>query len=54
MCGLPSSGKTYIANALKDYLEENYKCDTIIVNDSMFCHDKNSVYMGKTWTCKLR
>lgn len=46
MCGLPSSGKTHYANLLANYLKETHAKNAIIINDQMFCSDKNSVYMG--------
>jgi tRNA uridine 5-carbamoylmethylation protein Kti12 len=47
ICGLPCSGKTYFVNAFKDYLQANYEFPVIIINDSMFCDDKNKAYSGK-------
>ena len=46
MCGLPSSGKTYYAKILSDYIKETLNKNVIIVEDSSFLTDKNSVYMG--------
>lgn len=46
MCGLPSSGKTYYANKLAEFLRNNMNKNVIIVNESQFMKDKNSVYMG--------
>ena len=55
MCGLPSSGKTTYANQLKKYLEETYVGKNIlIINDSMFCKDKNSVFMDPSQEKELR
>lgn len=46
LCGLPSSGKTHYANLIKKYLTETCQKNVVSLTDSMYCQDKNSVYMG--------
>ena len=47
MVGLPSSGKTYYTNILKDYLENQLKKTVKVISDEKFYYeDKNSIYMG--------
>lgn len=45
MCGLPSSGKTYYANRLAEYMRSLNK-NVVIVNEDPFIKDKNLVYLG--------
>jgi tRNA uridine 5-carbamoylmethylation protein Kti12 len=50
MVGLPSSGKTYYTNILKDYLENQLKKTVKVISDEKFYYeDKNSIYMGKNF-----
>lgn len=46
MCGLPSSGKTYYANKLAEFLRSLNK-NVVIVNENPFIKNKNLVYLGK-------
>lgn len=46
MCGLPSSGKTYLTNQLVDYFKNTQNRNVIVVSDSAFIKDKNSLYQG--------
>ena len=45
LCGLPSSGKTTYCSQLVDYLKGLDK-KVYVINDSMYCKDKNSVFLG--------
>lgn len=48
MCGLPSSGKTYYTSILSDYFKNKLNKNVLVINESSFISDKNSVYLGKT------
>jgi uridine kinase len=48
ICGLPSSGKTYFTNAFHEYLKKNFKIEPVIISETMFIKDKNSIYMGNS------
>ena len=54
MCGLPSSGKTFYAGILSKHLQEIQHKNVIIINDSMFCNDKNNVFMESNKEKELR
>jgi tRNA uridine 5-carbamoylmethylation protein Kti12 len=47
MCGLPSSGKTYYATLLADYLKNTLNKTVHVINDNMFINNKNEIYIGK-------
>ena len=46
LCGLPSSGKTFYCSKLVEYFKGLDK-KVNVINDSMYCTDKNSVFLGK-------
>ncbi len=46
LCGLPSSGKTLYCSKLEEYLK-NLDKKVHVINDLMYCKDKNSVFLGK-------
>lgn len=49
MCGLPSSGKSFYANRLKEYLENEVKKSVKVITDEKFYYeDKNLIYMGNS------
>ncbi|CAF0841797.1 unnamed protein product [Brachionus calyciflorus] len=54
MCGLPSSGKTYYANKLAEYLRTTLNKNVLIVNETPFLKDKNSVYLDSGQEKELR
>jgi protein KTI12 len=53
LCGLPSSGKTYYCNKLVEYLTTLEK-QTHVINDAMYCNDKNADYLDSTKEKLLR
>lgn len=47
MCGLPSSGKTYLVDKLVQYFSGELKKNTLVVNDASYTEtSKNSIYQG--------
>lgn len=48
LVGLPSSGKTFYANVLKEYLENELKKVVKLIKEETFYYDqdKNSIFMG--------
>ena len=54
MCGLPSAGKTYNAEIIKNHLINNCQKNVILINDGMFCKDKNQVFMDSSREKELR
>lgn len=51
LVGLPSSGKTFYANVLKEYLENELKKVVKLIKEETFYYDqdKNSIFMGMFW-----
>ena len=47
MCGLPSSGKTFYANKISEYLKKKLNKNVIFLNDDLFGINKNETFMGK-------
>lgn len=46
LCGLPSSGKTHYCNLLVDHFKNTFNKNAHVINDALFCTDKNAVYKG--------
>jgi tRNA uridine 5-carbamoylmethylation protein Kti12 len=51
MCGLPSSGKSHYTSMIKKYLEDAMHKKVVVISDTMFCKDKNSVFMSNADSC---
>jgi len=47
MCGIPGSGKTTRALALKAALEDRHKCRVVLVNEESLGLKKEAAYMEK-------
>lgn len=46
LCGMPSSGKTTLANKLVDYFKDEHKKVVRLICDGNFINNKNSLYPG--------
>ena len=46
LSGLPSSGKTFYTKLLVEYLTNKMNKKVHVVQDSIYCNDKNSIYFG--------
>ena len=50
MCGIPVSGKTTRALALKAALEDRHKCRVVLVNEESLGLKKEAAYMGTIYS----
>ena len=50
MCGIPGSGKTTRALALKAALEDRHKCRVVLVNEESLGLKKEAAYMGTIYS----
>lgn len=47
MCGLPSSGKSYLVAKLVEYLKNDHKKNVHVIDDAAYLSSsKNSIYQG--------
>ena len=46
LCGMPSSGKTALANKLAGFFKEEHKKVVRLICDNDFISEKNSLYSG--------